>query len=212
MVSEGVPNDLRHAYRVLDVPWDASPRTIRASYRTLIKRWHPDRYPSGTESHNESSLMTKLLNEAYGRIKEAPLRHGGALGFFSKQSFRTATSPSGKTEPSGSSRSEYVPRDAPQDVAEYYKILERARQAGARDDATRPFDLLGFFVRFVLGALFGGVLSFRVMIYLYQERPRVIYLGICATVLFCALASGFGGDAFWRAIRPGGPWWWGRWD
>jgi hypothetical protein len=78
----------------------------------------------------------------------------------------------------------------------------------ARDDAARPFDWVGFAVRFVLGGLLGALLSFRVIIELWTQDTRVISIAIAATILFCALASGFGGDAFWRAIRPGGMWRW----
>ena len=198
--------NLKDDYRVLDVPCDASQRAIKANYRKLIRRWHPDRYRPGSDAYAESSLMTKMLNESYGRIKDAPLRNGVVGALPSETSVRSSR----REEPdgSGSSRSEYVPRDQDQGIAEYYRVLERARTAGARDDAVRPFDWVGFVVRFVLGALFGGVLSFSVMIYLYQERPSVTYGAAFATMLFCALASGFGGDAFWRAIRPGGLWWW----
>jgi hypothetical protein len=210
MVRDGNAVNLKHDYRVLDVPWDASPRAIKANYRKLVKRWHPDRYRPESDAYAESTLMTKLVNKSYARIKNAPLRNGVA------DVLSNETSPQSdrgeEPDASGSSRSEYVPRDPNQEATEYYKVLERARQAAARDDAVRPFDWVGFFVRFVLGALFGAVLSFRVMIYLYQERPRVIYAAVFATMFLCALASGFGGDAFWRAIRPGGLWRWRRWD
>jgi DnaJ domain len=212
MVREGDTINLEHAYRVLDVPWDASPRVIKASYRKLVQRWHPDRYRPDSDAYTESTLMTKLLNDSYARIKNAPLRNGVADALSSEASPRSDRDTSGEPDPSGSSRSEYVPRDPNQEAAEYYRMVERARQAGARDDAARPFDWVGFFVRFVLGALFGAVLSFRVMIYLWLRSPRLIYIGIVTTILLCALASGFGGDAFWRAIRPGGLWWWRRWD
>jgi hypothetical protein len=193
-------------YRVLDVQSDASPRAIKASYRTLVKRWHPDHYRPGSDAYTESSLMTKLLNESYARIKNAPLqiRNGVAAALSSEASPNSGRDTSGEPDPSGSSHSEYVPRDPNSRAAEYYRMVERARQAGARDDATRPFDWFGFVVRFVFGALFGAVLSFRVMIDLYrwQESPTFIYIAVVATVLFCALASGLGGDAFWRANPP----------
>jgi hypothetical protein len=210
MVRDGGASNLKHHYRVLDVPWDASPRAIRSSYRKLVKRWHPDRYRLGSDAYAESGLMTKLINESYDRIKNAPLQNGAA-GTLSPE---TSSCPDRREEPdaSGRSHSEYVPRDPNWEAAEYYKVLERARQAAARDDATRPFDWVGFLVRFVLGAAFGAFVSFRVMISLYQEPPKVIYLAVFITVVLCALASGFGGDAFWRAIRPGGVWWWHRWD
>jgi len=204
MAREGDTINLEQAYRVLDVPWDASPRAIKASYRKLIKRWHPDRYRPGSDAYTESSSMTKLLNESYARIKNAPLRNGVADALSSEASPHSHGDTRGDADPSGSSRSEYVRRDPNVDAAEYYRMVEIARQAGARDDAARPFDWVGFLVRFVLGALFGAVLSFRVMIYLWQESPRLIYISIVTTTLLCALASGFGGDVFWRAIRPGG--------
>jgi hypothetical protein len=90
--------------------------------------------------------------------------------------------------------------------------MERARAAGARDDAERPFDWFGFIVRFVLGALFGTLVSFRVMISLSLAYANYIPIGVAVTILFCAFASAFGGDAFWRSIRPWGVWWWRRWD
>ncbi len=144
---DGEIANLAHAYRVLDVPWDASPRAIKASYRKLVA-W----------------------------------------------------------------RNEYIPHDPQQDAAEFYRVVERARAAGGCDDAARPFDWLGFIVRFVLGALFGALVSFRVMISLSLAHPNLIPIGIAVRILFCALASAFGGDAFWRTIRPWGIWWWRRWD
>lgn len=209
---EGEIENLAHAYRILDVPWDATPRAIKANYRKLVKRWHPDRHRPGTESHGESTLMTKLLNEAYARIENAPLRNGTATPFSGAASSRLERNAAAEPEPSGSSRSEYIPRDPQQGAAEFYRVLERARVAGARDDAARPFDWVGFVVRFILGALFGVLVSFRVIISLSRAYAGFIPIGIAATILVCAFASGFGGEAFWRAIRPSGLWWWRHWD
>lgn len=216
--------NLAHAYRVLDVPWDASPRAIKAGYRKLVKRWHPDRYPPGTESHAESTLMTRLLNDAFARIENAPLRNGTATPF-SRPAAATpraganttnADASADEPDPSGSSRNEYIPRDPQQDAADFYRIMERAPAAGARDDAARPFDWLGFIVRFVLGALFGVLMSFEVMVRMWTNvwgmSHDLVPLAMAATILFCAFASAFGADSFWRSIRPGGIWWWRRWD
>jgi hypothetical protein len=203
--------NLAHAYRVLDVPSDASPRAIKDSYRKLVKHWHPDRQPNDTENHADSTLMTRLLNEAYARIQDAPLRKGFAAPFSAGRAPRSRPRGEASGDSPGGTREEYIPRDSPLDAAEYYRIMENARQEGARDDAARPFDWVGFAVRFVLGALFGTLLSFRVIIDLWNS-PRLVPVGIAVTILFSGLASGFGGDAFWRAIRPGGVWWWRRWD
>jgi len=153
--------------------------------------------------------MTRLLNESYARIEDAPLRNGTATPFSGGTS-RAERSGSTEPDPSGSSRSEYIPHDPMHDATEFYRMMEHAREAGARDDAARPFDWVGFIVRFVLGALFGALLSFRAMIILWRAYPSLIPAAIVATILFCAFASGFGGDAFWRAIRPYGAWRWRR--
>lgn len=209
---DGEIANLAHAYRVLDVRWDAPPRAIKASCRKLVKRWHPDRHRPGTESQAESTLMTKLLNESYGLIENAPLRNGTATPFSGGTSTRAERDTSTESDASGAWRNEYIPHDPQQDAAEFYRVVEHARAAGARDDATRPFDWLGFIVRFVLGALFGALVSFRVMISLSLAHPNLIPVGIAVTILFCAFASAFGGDAFWRVIRPWGIWWWRRWE
>jgi curved DNA-binding protein CbpA len=215
---EGEIENLAHAYRVLDVPWTASPRAIKTNYRKLVKRWHPDRHRPGTPGHTESTLMTGLLNEAYARIGDAPLRAGHGTPF-SSGTRRTSDSNSARTDskdepdPPGSSRADYVPRDPSEDAIHDYRTIEKAREAGVRDDAARPFDWIGFAVRFVLGALFGALLSFRIAISLsMNDKASAVPPVTIATILLCGVASGLGGDAFWRAIRPRGMWWRGRWD
>ena len=218
---DGEIENLAHAYRVLDARWDASPRAIKTRYRKLVKRWHPDRHTPGTPGHTEATLMTRLLNEAYTRIENAPLRNGFAdpAAAYSPRASGSAGDGRGQAGdqakdepgPSGASRSEYVPRDPVEDATDFYRVMENARKAGARDDAARPFDWIGFAVRFVIGALFGVLVSFRVTVAMYRY-PESVPVAVAATILVCALASGFGGDAFWRAIRPGGIWRWRRWD
>jgi len=73
--------NVKRAYRVLDVPMTASALAIKSNYRKLIKRWHPDRPTTGAATSAEAMLMTKLINEAYAEIQNAPLRYyagGGA--------------------------------------------------------------------------------------------------------------------------------------
>ncbi len=66
---------LEKAYRVLDVPATASALAIKSNYRKLVKRWHPDRPATGAATAAEAMMMTKLINEAYEQIKNAPLRY-----------------------------------------------------------------------------------------------------------------------------------------
>ena len=65
----------KKAYRLLDVPETASALAIKSNYRKLIKRWHPDRPATGAATVPESVTMTKLINQAYAQIQNAPLRY-----------------------------------------------------------------------------------------------------------------------------------------
>jgi DnaJ-class molecular chaperone len=67
--------ELKHAYQVLGVPLSATPVAIKWSYRSMVKRWHPDLYPSGTEEYIEATRMTRTANESYALIRDAPLRY-----------------------------------------------------------------------------------------------------------------------------------------
>jgi len=74
-VDEQPIEKLKMAYRVLNVPATASSLAIKSNYRKLIKRWHPDRPATGAATAAEAMKMTKLINEAYGLIGNAPLRY-----------------------------------------------------------------------------------------------------------------------------------------
>lgn len=73
-------DELQHAYRVMDVPPSATVHLIRQRHRQLLKRWHPDLYQQGTPQHGEANQMSKVINEAYSRIRFAPLRYGPEPG------------------------------------------------------------------------------------------------------------------------------------
>jgi curved DNA-binding protein CbpA len=67
--------ELTRAYRILDTPTSASALAIKSNYRKLIKRWHPDKPATSAATHDEAVMMTKLINEAYTLIENAPLRY-----------------------------------------------------------------------------------------------------------------------------------------
>jgi DnaJ-class molecular chaperone len=75
LMNEFEIDELRRAYQLLDVPYSTSERSIKQAYRRVLKRWHPDRYASGTPAHTEATQMMKLINEAYSQIENAPLRY-----------------------------------------------------------------------------------------------------------------------------------------
>lgn len=54
-------------YEVLGVPRDADEETIKKAYRTLIKKYHPDKYVN-TPMADMASEKTKEINKAYDMI------------------------------------------------------------------------------------------------------------------------------------------------
>lgn len=56
-------------YEVLMVTRDAPPEVIRAAYKALTQKWHPDR-----NSHEDAAEITGLLNRAYAELSDPAKR------------------------------------------------------------------------------------------------------------------------------------------
>ena len=52
-------------YETLGIPRTAKPEQIKRSYRGLVKRFHPDLFPSGSESQAEAGERLRQINGAY---------------------------------------------------------------------------------------------------------------------------------------------------
>ena len=61
------------AYRLLDVPVDASAPDIRSAYLRAVKAWHPDRFSGERELEQRATSRMSALNGAYALIGDAPL-------------------------------------------------------------------------------------------------------------------------------------------
>lgn len=72
--------------------------------------------------------------------------------------------------------------------------------APGRENAPQMFHWYSFWLRFACGALFGALVSFRMLLYAY-ENPPVMILGVATTILFFAFASGFVGEKFWSLVK-----------
>ena len=75
MAADKQLSDLKRAYQTLNVPACATTTSIKKAYRQLLKRWHPDLYSGGASMSAEATQMTRLINEAYSTIRQAPLRY-----------------------------------------------------------------------------------------------------------------------------------------
>ena len=58
-------------YEDLQVSRNASPRVIRAAYKSLAQEWHPDRHP---EDRQRAEGILKIINKAYTVLSSPELR------------------------------------------------------------------------------------------------------------------------------------------
>ena len=58
-------SDVRRAYEVLALPFNASPSDVRQAYRDLIAVWHPDRFQSNARLADRATQKTQEINTAY---------------------------------------------------------------------------------------------------------------------------------------------------
>lgn len=150
---------MKHAYQVLGVPLSATSASIKQSYRKLVKRWHPDLYKGGTEEYATATQMTKLINQSYALIGDAPLR------------FYVDAYPSAYAATRRAAR----PTQRVADVPKVESILK--------------FTWLEFWVRFICGAIFGALFGFRVFMFQYQQPRAFVLGIIGSAVVFGLAAT-----------------------
>jgi len=130
--------------------------------------------PEWTPDHVEATRMTKVINEAYTAIAFAPLRYYVETNPLADERTRQAARPS--TNDSTGIRSETLPKT----------------------------DRLEFWVRFVCGALFGTLVSVRLLLEFF-DQPAILAMGVVAAILGFGFAAARYGDRFWHSILR--HWW-----
>ena len=161
---------LKRVYRVLDVPVTASALAIKSNYRKLIKRWHPDRPATGAATAAEATMMTKLINEAYGSIQNAPLRYYAG----------NEAQPGKTTERRGESRTRNV---------------NEADLSGMFFDEKR----IEYAVRIVCGAISGVFVGAAISVDFFRTGQETLAVMVLGAVGFAWGALRYG-DKFWRYV------------
>ena len=64
-------SDLRNAWAVLDLKPGSTLDALRAQYRKLVKRWHPDRFAKDPTGQAEATERLQRINTAYRNLLEA---------------------------------------------------------------------------------------------------------------------------------------------
>jgi curved DNA-binding protein CbpA len=170
-MAEDQISELKRAYRILDAPLSSSASSIKQSYRKLVRRWHPDRYQAGTPQYAEATHMTKLINGAYSKIENAPLR-------YHVDAFSSAYV--GARETSRRSQTE-----APKSGSMLFPKT----------------DWVEFWVRFVCGALLGTLLSVRVILFHYDQPALFVPVSICLVLGFGIAAAQSGDNFWHSVLR-----------
>jgi hypothetical protein len=60
---------LRRDYANLEVPFGADIETVRASYKKLMLKYHPDKHAGDPERQRVALEITKKVNESFERIR-----------------------------------------------------------------------------------------------------------------------------------------------
>jgi DnaJ domain len=64
-------DNLARAYATLGLRPGCSARDLKAQYRKLIKRWHPDRYATDPQGQLEAAQQMSRINQAFGLVAES---------------------------------------------------------------------------------------------------------------------------------------------
>ena len=68
------PSELRLAYAALEVPYGADFATVRKSYRSLMRKYHPDRHAGSPEKQKAATELAQKLSLAYELIQKQAKR------------------------------------------------------------------------------------------------------------------------------------------
>jgi curved DNA-binding protein CbpA len=61
---------MRTHYETLGITRDASEKRVKASYRTLVKTCHPDRFPEGSKEYAEADKRIREIYAAYAVLSK----------------------------------------------------------------------------------------------------------------------------------------------
>ena len=66
--------NMRTLYETLGIPKTAKPEQIKRAYRMLVKRFHPDLFPSASATQSEAEVRIRQINAAYGVLSNPQKR------------------------------------------------------------------------------------------------------------------------------------------
>ena len=69
----GADDRLRRDYANLEIPFGTQLAEVTRAYKTLLKRYHPDKFASDPEKQRLATEITQRINSSFQNIKESLL-------------------------------------------------------------------------------------------------------------------------------------------
>ena len=63
-------SEMQQAFKNLEVPFGTPFDKVKKAYKTLLKKYHPDRYANDPEKFKFATEYTKKINESFDRIEK----------------------------------------------------------------------------------------------------------------------------------------------
>ncbi len=64
------PNEIARAYAALELPVGSDFEAVKASYRRLMRKYHPDRHAGSPEKQRSATELAQRLSEAYAILEK----------------------------------------------------------------------------------------------------------------------------------------------
>jgi hypothetical protein len=160
--------EFRNAYLVLNIPHNASAKLVKKAFRAMIKKWHPDLFPAGSDDQTLATEMMQKINEAYALVKDAPLLYSVTEN--------TAFTHTGTREPEAATDESPDYNDVP------YPIWLRI-----------AIFILGLFI----GAVLVGPIILSMSLIIYDSRFISWFFYFIVTV-GCGIAFERCGETYWK--------------
>lgn len=62
------PREIREAYAALELPLGSDREAVKAGYRKMLRRYHPDKHAGDPERERLANEVTRRLREAYEKL------------------------------------------------------------------------------------------------------------------------------------------------
>jgi len=172
---------LQKAYNLLDLNYTDTAHVIRRKYRTLVKKWHPDKWMHDLDQQKTATRNIQAITNAFQLIKHAPLRYH----ISTHPRWQKAKSPeNGTTSGSGwSSGQQPTYNNNSNENHEPHCYIRN--------------DLLEDILRLSTGAVVGVILAWLVFDMFFNLKGERLYLAYFGTSAFSSIGTLICGNRFW---------------